>query len=74
MPAPVVVLTPNIAGRDGISRLARLVADTFADASVLALHEPADSARVGRVRAVRAVVGRHRPSMDGVEALFDADQ
>ena len=49
MPAPVVVLTPNIAGRDGISRLARLVADTFADASVLALHEPADSARVGRV-------------------------
>jgi len=49
VPAPVVVLTPNIAGRDGISRLARLVADTFADASVLALHEPADSARVGRV-------------------------
>jgi phosphatidylinositol alpha-1,6-mannosyltransferase len=52
----VVVLTPNIAGRDGISRLARLVSDTFADASVLALHEPADSARVGRV--MRGADGR----------------
>jgi phosphatidylinositol alpha-1,6-mannosyltransferase len=56
VPAPVVVLTPNIAGRDGISRLARLVADSFADASVLALHEPADYARVGRV--VRGADGR----------------
>ena len=56
MPAPVVVLTPNIAGRDGISRLARLVADTFADASVLALHEPSDAARVGRV--MRGADGR----------------
>jgi phosphatidylinositol alpha-1,6-mannosyltransferase len=49
-------MTPNIAGRDGISRLARLVADTFADARVLALHEPADSARVGRV--MRGADGR----------------
>jgi phosphatidylinositol alpha-1,6-mannosyltransferase len=56
VPAPVIVLTPNIAGRDGISRLARLVADTFADARVLALHEPADSGRVGRV--MRGADGR----------------
>jgi len=26
---PVVVLTPNLCGRDGISRLARLVTDAF---------------------------------------------
>ena len=52
--APVIVLTPNFAGRDGISRLARLVAGTFDDATVLALHEPSATATVGRDRA------RHR--------------
>jgi phosphatidyl-myo-inositol dimannoside synthase len=41
--APVIVLTPNIAGRDGISRLSRLVADSFAGPTVLALHEPAET-------------------------------
>lgn len=35
----MVVLTPNLCGRDGISRLARLVTKTFADVTVLALHE-----------------------------------
>jgi hypothetical protein len=38
---PVIVLTPNLAGRDGVSRLARLVARTFDDVTVIALHEPA---------------------------------
>jgi phosphatidyl-myo-inositol dimannoside synthase len=38
---PVVVLTPNLAGRDGISRLARLVTGAFDRATVIALHEPA---------------------------------
>jgi phosphatidylinositol alpha-1,6-mannosyltransferase len=41
MPASVVVLTPNLCGSDGISRLSRLVANTFGTATVLALHEPA---------------------------------
>jgi len=38
-----VVLTPNLFGFDGVSRLARLVASTFDDVVVLALHEPADA-------------------------------
>ena len=50
MPAPVVVLTPNLCGRDGISRLARLVTATFDDATVLALHEPAALTRFGNAR------------------------
>jgi phosphatidyl-myo-inositol dimannoside synthase len=54
---PVVVLTPNLSGRDGISRLARLVADTFDDATVLALHEPSATTTVGRDR-VRGADGR----------------
>ena len=39
--APIVVLTPNLSGFDGISRLSRLVASTFEDVMVLALHEAA---------------------------------
>jgi phosphatidylinositol alpha-1,6-mannosyltransferase len=57
VPAPVVVLTPNISGRDGISRLARLVADTFVDPTVLALHEPAETRSV-RHATVRGAAGR----------------
>jgi phosphatidylinositol alpha-1,6-mannosyltransferase len=38
---PAIVLTPNLAGRDGISRLARLVAGVFDDVTIVALHEPA---------------------------------
>lgn len=38
--APVVVLTPNLYGRDGVSRLARLVTGAFGEVTVLALHEP----------------------------------
>ena len=40
MSAPVVVITPNLRGRDGISRLARLVTESFDEVTVLALHEP----------------------------------
>jgi phosphatidylinositol alpha-1,6-mannosyltransferase len=42
-PAPTartIVLTPNLTGRDGISRLARLVTGAVDRATVLALHEP----------------------------------
>ena len=46
MAAPVVVLTPNLCGRDGISRLARLVTAAFADVTVLALHEPPSLTRL----------------------------
>ncbi len=43
----VIVLTPNLCGPDGISRLARLVTDTFDHATVLALHEPESVTRLG---------------------------
>ena len=48
MPEPVFVLTPNLCGHDGISRLARLVTGAFDEATVLALHEPASVTRFGR--------------------------
>ena len=48
MSFPVVVLTPNLRGRDGISRLARLVTGTFDAVTVLALHEPASQRSFGR--------------------------
>jgi glycosyltransferase involved in cell wall biosynthesis len=53
----VVVLTPNLCGRDGISRLARLVTGTFDDVTVLALHEPRTVTRFGRA-GVRGAGGR----------------
>ena len=57
MPAPVVVLTPNLCGRDGISRLARLVTASFDEVTVLALHEPASVTSFGRA-GVRGAGGR----------------
>jgi phosphatidylinositol alpha-1,6-mannosyltransferase len=48
VPSHVVVLTPNLCGPDGISRLARLVTDTFDEVTVLALHEPEAVTRFGR--------------------------
>ena len=54
---PVIVLTPNLCGRDGISRLARLVIGALGDASVLALHEPAAMTRFERA-GVRGAGGR----------------
>jgi glycosyltransferase involved in cell wall biosynthesis len=48
--APIIVLTPNLYGLDGISRLARLVTGAVEDATVLALHEPASETRFGRAR------------------------
>jgi phosphatidylinositol alpha-1,6-mannosyltransferase len=45
--APLVVLTPNLRGADGISRLSRLVADTFDAVTVVALHEPATVTEFG---------------------------
>ena len=57
MPSAVVVLTPNLCGRDGISRLARLVTATVGDATVLALHEPPGVTRFQRA-CVRGAGGR----------------
>jgi phosphatidyl-myo-inositol dimannoside synthase len=54
VPARVVVLTPNLRGRDGISRLARLVTDTFDEVTVLALHEPASATCFGRAAVAGA--------------------
>lgn len=39
MPSPIVLLTPNLTGHDGISAVARLVVRAFDRVSVLALHE-----------------------------------
>ncbi len=39
---PVIVLTPNLSGADGISTVARLVMRACEDVTVLALHEPAE--------------------------------
>ena len=46
----MIVLTPNLCGRDGISRLARLVTGAFDEATVFALHEPAEVTRFQRAR------------------------
>jgi phosphatidyl-myo-inositol dimannoside synthase len=54
---PVVVLTPNLAGRDGISRLARLVCRVFDRVTAIALHEPASMTRFERAE-VRGCDGR----------------
>src|SRR6185503_12027505 len=56
MSAPII-LTPNISGRDGISRLARLVAGAFVEPVVLALHEPSET-RSARHATVRGADGR----------------
>lgn len=40
MAAPVVLLTPNLTGHDGISAVARLVIGAFDRVFVIALHEP----------------------------------
>jgi hypothetical protein len=51
VPTPVVVLTPNLSGRDGVSRLARLATGAFDEAIVIALHEPAaPDGRAARAR------------------------
>jgi len=42
MAAPIVLLTPNLTGHDGISAVARLVVGTFDRVSVVALHERPD--------------------------------
>ena len=57
MPARFVVLTPNICGKDGISRLARLVTASVDSATVLALHEPTSVSRVGHAE-IRGAGGR----------------
>lgn len=57
MAPSVVILTPNLSGRDGISRLARLVTAAFGDATVLALHEPPALTRFDGAR-VRGAGGR----------------
>ena len=54
MSPPVVILTPNLCGRDGISRLSRLVADTFDQVTVLALHEPVSVTQSGHARVCGA--------------------
>ena len=43
---PVIILTPNLTGADGISTVARLVTRACEDVTVLALHEPADQHRL----------------------------
>lgn len=74
MSPPVVVLTPNISGRDGISRLARLVADSFLDPTVLALHEPAKTRQLrhGMVRGAESRPSRFLAAAVGTAASCDS--
>jgi len=70
----IVVLTPNLCGRDGISRLARLVTAAFKRATVLALHEPASVTQMGGA-AVRGAGGRSaRFAAAAVRAAASADR
>jgi glycosyltransferase involved in cell wall biosynthesis len=64
------VLTPNLRGADGISRLSRLVADSFDEVTVLALHEPAALTRFGgaRVRGAGGSSSRFACSAIGAAA------
>lgn len=74
MQAPVVVLTPNLFGRDGISRLARLVTATVDAATVLALHEPRAATVFGRA-SVRGAGGRSwRFAASALRAAAAADR
>ena len=51
------ILTPNISGRDGVSRLSRLVAGTFVEPVIFALHEPSETRNVQHA-TVRGADGR----------------
>jgi phosphatidyl-myo-inositol dimannoside synthase len=57
MPPPIVLLTPNLTGRDGISAVARLVARAFDDVRIAALHEDR-SLRTFEGAAVHSAGGR----------------
>jgi len=71
---PVVVLTPNLCGRDGISGLARLVTAAFERATVLALHEPASLKQFDGA-AVRGAGGHSaRFAAAAVRAAASADR
>jgi phosphatidylinositol alpha-1,6-mannosyltransferase len=54
---PVIILTPNLTGADGISAVARLLTRACEAVTVLALHEPAGKAVVEGVE-VRGAGGR----------------
>ena len=60
MQSPVVVLTPNLTGHDGISAVARLVTRALDHVTVLALHEPSSLTTFEgmRVQAADGRIGR----------------
>jgi len=65
---PVFVLTPNLYGSDGISRLARLVTRSFDEVTVLALHEPASASRFGQATVHGSGGNRWRFVIDALRA------
>jgi glycosyltransferase involved in cell wall biosynthesis len=68
------VLTPNLWGSDGISRLARLVTDSLDEVTVLALHEPVSASRFGQA-AVRGSGGnRWRFVTDAIRSATSANR
>src|SRR5262245_36507872 len=70
---PVIVLTPNLAGRDGVSRLARLVTRAFESVTVLALDEPAAMTSFERVEMHGCGSRRSRLLALSVRAAAAAD-
>lgn len=73
MSTPVILLTPNLSGPDGISRLARLVADSFDEVTVLALHEPVSASRFGRATVQGAGGNRWRFVINAFRAATAAN-
>jgi phosphatidyl-myo-inositol dimannoside synthase len=72
--APVFVLTPNLYGSDGISRLARLVTSSFDEVTVLALHEPASASRFDRATVHGGGGHRWRFVIDALRAAASANR
>jgi len=66
-------LTPNLYGSDGISRLARLVAGSFDEVTVLALHEPASASRFDQATVLGSGGNRWRFVIDALRAARSAN-
>ena len=68
MPPPIVLLTPNLTGHDGISAVARLVVGTFDRVSVVALHERPDVTTFAGATVQGAGGGGARFTIDALRA------
>lgn len=68
MQTPIVLLTPNLTGHDGISAVARLVTHAFERVTILALHERRSLTVFDRATVRGAAGGRVRFALDAMRA------